>query len=123
MGEVGQLILPRGPKEMISSSIRTIQQSPIDTKTLRGVITLPDVTIYKYGLKECVILYMHGVSRMRFSYRFRTGNGFEVEISAGATRGYVFLLATSTTVERFKETATTFEAIHESFQLYRKVDA
>ena len=65
---------------------------------------------------------MHGVHGMESSYRFRTGKGFEVEISAGATRGNVFLLATSTTVERFKETATTFEAIHESFQLYRKID-
>ena len=50
--EVGQLILPRGPKEMISSSARTIQQRPIDTKTPGGVITLPDVMIYKYGWSD-----------------------------------------------------------------------
>ena len=49
--EVAKLLFPR-QRTVIASSTRTIQQDPIDTGTLRGVITLPDITIYRLSFMQ-----------------------------------------------------------------------
>jgi len=46
LAEVGKLILPKGISNVVSSS-RTLQQDPVDTGTIRGVVSISDINIYK----------------------------------------------------------------------------
>ncbi len=94
--EVANLLLPRGSR-VVGAERKTVQRPPRDTGTIRGVVTPPPDTVYRYE----VLL----------------NNGLHVSVAVAAVKGKVYLMGASAPNDQWREAGPLLVAAADSFQL------
>ncbi|CAD7703133.1 unnamed protein product [Ostreobium quekettii] len=98
LADVAKLVLPKNSRFLSAESI-TLPQPPYDTGTIRGVIELPDIHLYRY--------------------EFQTVEDQHYALSIAASRGQVYFVGASAPVDRWNDEKETLLNSVQSFRLKR----
>ncbi|GMH33209.1 hypothetical protein BSKO_01043 [Bryopsis sp. KO-2023] len=96
--QVASIVVPRSGRE-VSGEMETFPQMPFDTRTPRGIVQQPDLTIYRY--------------------KFTLADG-KVALAVGALRGKVYYWGISATPEEWEAEKEKITRMWRSFRLMRQ---